>query len=127
MPLDKNLLPKIVKPSYKNGWKRISDEKYHADKKALNSGALRAILESPEDFLIHQTEEVEQTAEMLLGSAVHLKIFEPERFAEKFIEMGTSRSTWAYRTAQRSLAEVERGLSWRSLEEARITRRATSR
>ncbi len=63
----------------------MSDREYRAIPNMLNASSIPHLLQSPAHYLSNLTRPRESTKEMNFGSAVHLKILEPEKFNEQFV------------------------------------------
>lgn len=64
----------------------IPEKDYHAEKRFVSKHMLDLIADSPEKFraAMDSTEEREPTPSMVLGSAFHCAVLEPERFHERY-------------------------------------------
>ncbi len=69
-----------------NQWKCTNAE-YHADTDRIGSSMLKTILKSPRDYyerFVAKTREDKPSDEMILGSAVHCLVLEPDNFDNLF-------------------------------------------
>lgn len=68
--------------------KDLTNAEYHADLSAVGSSMIRSLLTSPrvyESEYVTRENKREQTPAMLLGSAIHTAILEPELFYEQYV------------------------------------------
>jgi hypothetical protein len=66
---------------------QLSAEAYHADRTAVSSSKLKAILVSPLHFQCRLIEPNEPTPSMRLGTAIHAALLEPDRFACEYVRI----------------------------------------
>jgi hypothetical protein len=66
--------------------RELSEAVYHADP-ALGSGSIKHLAESPAAFAASKLSEFEGSAATELGSAFHMKLLQPERYALEVVEM----------------------------------------
>jgi exodeoxyribonuclease VIII len=64
-------------------YRDISNEEYHSGP-GLSSSGMKRIAISPKHFKFHEPEE--DTESLIAGTATHCAVFEPDRFAEEYIE-----------------------------------------
>src|SRR5699024_4433160 len=87
---------------------KMPEAAYHKHP-AHGSTAVRAALKSIAHFRHHQATELEPTAAMRLGSAVHCAVLEPERFEVEFIPptcpVDVDAMNYRHRDAAKMLAE----------------------
>jgi PDDEXK-like domain of unknown function (DUF3799) len=65
-------------------WRELSNEAYHCDRSAISSSGLKRILRSPAHFNMAPDEEAESSASLAFGTAFHMALLEPARYAETY-------------------------------------------
>lgn len=65
---------------------KLSNAEYHA-RKELNNSAIKQLLKSPAHYQAYLAEKREPTQAMIIGSAVHASVLEPDVFQAEYIQI----------------------------------------
>lgn len=70
-------------------WRGISNDEYHADHSAIGSSMLKTFRKSPARYhglyVDHSIPPDEPTPDMVLGSALHCLVLEPDEFTNRYV------------------------------------------
>lgn len=63
----------------------ITNEVYHADRSCISVSGMKELLRSPAHFQSYLTTERKETPALFLGTAIHTRLLEPEKFAQTYV------------------------------------------
>lgn len=79
---------------------KISDKSYHNERDGVSASLIKEIYNDPELYLYNKQRGIRSTSkQMRLGSLVHTLILEPEQYESRYLAIGSTANTKAYKEA----------------------------